>query len=51
MLDGIAVRDTVSVEELRHFAKDGGESEEAIAEITEAEITTTFIAEGVLIQE
>ena len=51
VLDGIAVRDTVSVEELRHFAKDGGESEEAIAEITEAEITTTFIAEGVLIQE
>jgi len=50
VLEGIAVRDTVSVEELRHFAEDGGESEGEIASITEAEITTSFIAEGVVIQ-
>lgn len=49
VVEGIAVRDTVTVEELRHFAEDGGESEEAIAAITEPEITTSFIAEGVII--
>ena len=49
VIEGIAVRDTISVEDLRHYAEDGGESEEAIAAITEPEVTTSFIAEGVVI--
>lgn len=51
IIEGIAFLDTISVEDLKHFAKDGGESEEAIAAITEPEITTSFIAKGVIIQE
>ena len=51
VFEGIAYRDTVSVEDLKHYAKDGGQSEEEIAAITEPEINTSFLADGVLIME
>ena len=50
VVQGKAFRDTTSVEDLRHFAEDGGKSEEEIASITEPEINTVFIAEGVIMK-
>ena len=50
VLAGKAFRDTTSVEDLKHYAEDGGSSEEEIAAITSPEINTTFIAEGVIIK-
>lgn len=51
VLEGVAFQDTVSVEDLRHFAEDGGKSKEEIAAITEPEIAVSFVADGVVIQE
>ena len=42
--------DTISVEMLRHYAEDAGDSEEEILKITEAEYELSFIADGVLIE-
>ena len=42
--------DTVTVEMLRHFAEDAGESEKDILKITEPEYVLGFIADGVLIE-
>jgi len=50
ILAGKAFRDTTSVADLKHYAEDGGRSEEEIAAITSPEISTTFIAEGVIIK-
>lgn len=50
ILSGKAFRDTTSVEDLKHYAEDGGKSEEEIAAITAPEISTTFIAEGVIMR-
>lgn len=51
VFEGVAFRDTTSVEDLKHYAEDGGKSEEEIAAITEPEINTSFIADGVVIVE
>ena len=50
VMEGTAFHDTTSVDDLRHYAEDGGASEEEIAAITEAEIATTFVATGVMIK-
>lgn len=50
VMEGMAVRDTTSVDDLRHYAEDGGASEEEIAAITEPEVSTTFVATGVMIK-
>lgn len=50
VLAGKAFRDTTSIADLKHYAEDGGSSEEEIAAITSPEINTTFIAEGVIIK-
>tara|TARA_B100001109_G_scaffold243092_1_gene228596 strand:+ start:6431 stop:6958 length:528 start_codon:yes stop_codon:yes gene_type:complete len=50
IFEGIAYQDTTSVEDLRHYAEDGGQSPEEIAAITEPEIKTSFLAHGVLIK-
>lgn len=48
MLDGVAYLDTTSVEDLRHYAVDGGATEEeAAAKYTEPEIAISFLASGV----
>ena len=44
---GTAYQETVSVEMLRHFAEDAGESEAEIQKITKPKITLTFEADGV----
>ncbi|KAA3650995.1 MAG: DUF4920 domain-containing protein [Bacteroidetes bacterium] len=50
VFSGKAYKETVSVEDLKHYAEDGGESEEEIAAITEPETSITFMADGVLIR-
>ncbi len=49
VFEGVAFKDTTSVEDLKHYAEDGGQSEEEIAAITEPEINTSFLADGVVI--
>jgi len=49
IFEGLAYKDTTSVEDLKHYAMDGGQSEEEIEAITEQEINTSFLADGVII--
>ncbi len=51
IIQGIAKKEVTGVEELRHYAEDAGESEEAIAAITEPEEDIVFVADGVIIRE
>lgn len=51
IIEGEAFLDTVSVEELQHYAADAGKSEAEINAITEPEYTLAFTADGVLIGE
>jgi len=51
IVNGKAFVDIVSVEELRHYAKDGGKSAVEIAKITKPEITYSFLASGVYIKK
>ena len=47
---GILKLKEVSVEELRHYAKDAGKSEQYIASITAPEKEYSFVADGVIIK-
>ncbi len=49
IMEGTAYREVVSVEELRHLAKDAGKSEEEIEKITEPEKELRFLAHGVIL--
>tara|TARA_R110002094_G_scaffold136429_1_gene128111 strand:+ start:103 stop:603 length:501 start_codon:yes stop_codon:yes gene_type:complete len=49
-IEGIAKITTTSVEDLKHFAQDGGQSEEEIAAITEPEVSISYVATGVIIE-
>ena len=51
VVSGKAFLDVISVDELKHYAKDGGKSDEEIAMIKEPKVTYAFQADGVLIQE
>ncbi len=51
IMQGQAYVSEVSVEEQRHYAEDGGKSEEEIAAITEPKRTYSFMADGVLLIE
>ena len=48
IMDGYAIKETVSVDELRHYAEDAGKSEEEIAAITEPKDEVNFMARGVI---
>ncbi len=48
IVEGRAFISEISVEELQHYAKDAGKSEEEIAQITESKTTYGFEADGVL---
>lgn len=51
IVEGIASYDTTSIADLRHYAVDGGMSEEeAEKTITEPEIALTFMANGVVLK-
>lgn len=49
IMRGNAYKETTSVEELRHYAEDNGDSEEAIAKITEPKVELKFMADGVVV--
>jgi hypothetical protein len=51
IMNGEAFYDTLSVDLLRHYAEDAGDSEEEIMSITEPELVLSFTADGVIIQE
>ena len=51
IVNGKAYVAETSVDELRHYAKDAGKSEEEIEGITEPERTYAFLADGVLVKE
>ncbi|MEO0897670.1 MAG: DUF4920 domain-containing protein [Bacteroidota bacterium] len=51
IIEGTAMIDTTSIEELRHYAEDGGmDPEEAAKKYTEPEVSLSFIASGVIIK-
>lgn len=49
IMEGVAKMDTLTVQQLRHYAEDAGKSLEEIEAIVEPEISVNFIADGVLI--
>lgn len=51
IVKGKAFVDVVSVDELKHYAKDGGKSAAEIAKITKPETTYAFTADGVYIKK
>lgn len=51
IVNGKAFLKITTVEELRHFAKDAGDSEEEIEKIVESKRTLAFEADGVLMVE
>lgn len=51
IINGKAFVEEMSVEDQRHYAEDAGESEEAIAAITEPKRTYSFEADGVLLKK
>lgn len=51
IVEGEAFITETSVEELQHYAKDAGKSEEEIAAITQPKRELAFLANGVLIEE
>tara|TARA_R110002073_G_scaffold220418_1_gene380593 strand:- start:83452 stop:83937 length:486 start_codon:yes stop_codon:yes gene_type:complete len=51
VVNGKAYVTKISVDQLKHYAKDGGKSEEEIAMITEPEFTYAFEADGVLLKK
>ncbi|MFP5470866.1 MAG: DUF4920 domain-containing protein [Bacteroidia bacterium] len=51
ILEGYAYKEIQSIEELKHYAEDAGESDSTIMAITEPEEVFTFMANGVLIKK
>ncbi len=51
IVNGKAFVTKISVDQLKHYAKDGGKSEEEIAAIIEPEFTYAFEADGVLMKK
>lgn len=51
VFEGIAFRDTLSVEALRHYAYDAGKDSTEILAITEPEAVVSFTATGVIIEK
>ncbi len=49
VLDGYAYREVTTVQELKHYASDAGESQEVIDAITEPEEELKFMAKGVVV--
>lgn len=51
VINGKAYIDVVSVDELKHYAKDAGKSQAEIDKISEPEVTYAFLADGVYIKK
>ncbi len=50
ILSGKAFKSVTSVEDAKHYAMDGGKSQEEIDAITEDQVTLSIIADGALVQ-
>lgn len=50
VMEGVAKRTVVGVDELRHLAEDAGKTADEVAAITEPEETIEFMASGVIIR-
>jgi hypothetical protein len=50
IFEGYAYTDSVSIEELQHYAFDAGDDSATVAAITEHEVALTFLASGVIIK-
>jgi len=51
VMQGNAYAETISVDDLKHYAEDDGKSEEEIAAITEPETKYSFMASGVILKD
>ena len=51
IIEGFAKRDTLSIQKLRHYAKDAGKSKADINKINSPEFKISFIANGVIIKQ
>jgi len=51
VIQGHAVREVTSVDDLRHYAEDAGKTPEEIAAITAPDTNWVFTAEGVIIRD
>lgn len=51
IFEGFAYTDTISVNQLRHYAEDEGKTKEEIAKITKPEVSISFEARGVIIKK
>ena len=51
IVEGVAKKEVIPVDMLRHYAEDDGKSQEEIDAITEPELAYTFEAVGVIIDE
>jgi len=49
VIEGLAKRQTISVEKLRHYAEDAKKSPEEVAKITEPKKEIAFVANGVIL--
>ncbi len=49
-IKGVAKKDIITVDMLKHYAEDNGDSQEVIDAITEEEIEYSFLAEGVIVE-
>lgn len=50
VMHGVAKTETVSVEDLRHYAEDAGKTKKEIEAITQPETKVSFLADGVVIK-
>ena len=50
VMEGIAFLDTLSIDELRHYAQDGGATQAEIDSIQKPEMEISFVADGVVIK-
>lgn len=51
VIEGYAYMETMSVDELKHYAEDEGKSQEEIDAITEPETNLSFVANGVIVKD
>ncbi|MEK6509593.1 MULTISPECIES: DUF4920 domain-containing protein [Myroides] len=51
IVSGKAFVSIIEVDELKHYAKDAGKSEQEIAEITEPKVIYSFLADGIAIEK
>lgn len=51
VIEGYAYMETMTVDELKHYAEDAGKTQEEIDAITEPETKLSFVADGVIVKD